>query len=161
MHLVKWFRKNMTKLMAIFVIVIMVAFIMPSVLQQLSKPVFEASEKPMWYFYGDKKITPKDIGQATNELSALKMLYIDDFLINQPDLRFKLLGQLLFPQAISGAQLSSDIKRIIIQNQYRISLERVDEFFAQAAGRAELFWILLKAEAKDAGCDIQTESAGK
>jgi hypothetical protein len=160
MHLVKWFRKNMTKLMAIFVILIMVAFIMPSVLQQLARPRSGGADKPMWYFYGDKKITPNDIRQATSELSAMKMLYVDDFLLGQPDLRFKLLGQLIFPQATSGAVLSSDIKRIIIQNQYRINPERIDEFFAQATGRAELFWILLKAEAKNAGCAVVAERAG-
>jgi hypothetical protein len=48
MHLVKWFRKNMTKLMAVFVILIMIAFIMPSVLSQLAKPRLGGPGKAMW-----------------------------------------------------------------------------------------------------------------
>ena len=160
MHLVKWFRKNMTKLMAIFVIVIMMAFIMPSVLQQLAKPRFEGPNKALWYFYGDKEINPNDIRQAANELSAMKMLYVDDFLMSQPDLRFKLLGQLLFPQTTTGAPLSDEIKRTAMRMQFRISPARIDDFFAQATGRAELFWILLKAEAKNAGCAVTTERTG-
>jgi hypothetical protein len=44
--------------------------------------------------------------------------------------------------------------------QFRISPARIDDFFAQATGRAELFWILLKAEAKNAGCAVTTERTG-
>ena len=54
MHLVKWIRRNMNKLMAIFVIVIMVAFIMPSVLQQLAKPRMRGRDNAMWLYGKDK-----------------------------------------------------------------------------------------------------------
>ena len=56
MHLVKWIRKNMTRLMAVFVILIMVAFIMPGLLQKLSRPDY--SRNPVMANYaGDEQIT--------------------------------------------------------------------------------------------------------
>lgn len=161
MHLIKWFRKNMTKLMALFVILIMIAFIMPTVLNQLAKPRSKGLQKAMWYFGNGKKISPNDIRQATDELGVLKRLYTDQFLFSQPDLRLRLLGQLIFPEAFAGAELSDEIKRNAIQNQFRINPARIDDFFEQARGRAELFWILLKAEAKNAGCTVIPKRAGE
>jgi hypothetical protein len=161
MHLVKWFRKNMTKLMAVFVILIMIAFIMPSVLNQLAKPRLSGPEKAMWYFNKDKKISTNDIRQASAELAAMRSLYIDRFLINQRDLRFALLGELIFPESAPAAVFDDGIKKIALQNQLRISPSRIDDFFEQGRGRAELFWIMLKEEAKNAGCVIPPQTAGE
>jgi len=161
MHLVKWFRKNMNKLMAIIVILIMIAFIMPSVLSQLAKPRSKGPTRAMWYFDKDKKISFNDIGQAARELAAMRSLYVDKFFITQQDLRFVLLGQLLFPESVPGAALSDEIKGIVMQSQLYISPGRIDAFFEQAGGRAELFWILLKAEAKNAGCAVSPQHAGE
>lgn len=161
MHLVKWFRKNMTKLMAIFVILIMIAFIMPSVLNQLAKPRSSGPTRAMWYFGDNKKISFNDIKQATSELAAMRSLYIDKFLIGQQDLGFRLLGELIFPESVPGAAVSDEIKNIVMQNQLRISPGRIDDFFEQSRARAELFWILLKAEAKNAGCAVPPQRAGE
>jgi len=160
MHLVKWFRKNMSKLMSVFVILIMIAFIMPSVLNQLAKPRMKGPEKAMWYFNKDKKISFNDIAAASKELIAMRSLYADKFLIMQPDLRFRLLGHLLFPEAVTGALLNDEIKSTALQSQLCISPQRIDDFFRQATGRPELFWIILKAEAKNAGCSVSPEHAG-
>jgi hypothetical protein len=161
MHLVKWIRKNMTMLMAIFVIFIMIAFIMPSVLNQLSKPRLSGPEKAMWYFNKDKKISLNDIRYAQTELAAMRSLYIDTFLINQRDLRFSLLGELIFPESSSAASLSDEMKKTAAQNQFYISPSRINEFFEQSRGRAELFWIMLKEEAKDAGFSMSPKTAGE
>ena len=161
MHLVKWIRKNMTKLMAVFVILIMIAFIMPSVLNQLAKPRSSGPTKAMWYFNKDKEISFNDIRQASTDLAAMRSLYIDKFLINQQDLRFALLGELIFPESVPAAAFSDEMKRIAIQNQLRISPSRIDDFFEQSRGRAELFWIMLKEEAKNAGCAIPPQTAGE
>lgn len=160
MHLVKWFRKNMTKLMAIFVILIMIAFVMPSLLSQLARPHSSGPAKAMWYYDGDKKISFNDIARATNELGVLKSLFTDRFLLSQRDLRFVLLGQLLFPESATGSMMCDEIKRVAMQNQLRISSATIDNFFSQAKGRPELFWILLKAEAKKAGCGASAQQAG-
>ena len=160
MHLVKWFRKNMTRLMAVFVILIMIAFIMPSVLNQLAKPRLTGPTKAMWYFNKDKKISLNDIRQASSELAAMRSLYIAEFLISQQDLRLALLGELLFPESVPAAVISDEFKKIAIQNQLNISPSRIDDFFEQSHGRAELFWIMLKEEAKNTGCVIPPQIAG-
>ena len=161
MHLVKWIRKNMTKLMAVFVILIMIAFIMPSVLNQLAKPRLSGPTKAMWYFSKDKKISFDDVRQASSELAAMRSLYIDKFLISQPDLRFSLLGELIFPESVPAAMLSDEMKKIALQNQLPISPSRIDDFFEQGRSRAELFWIILKEEAKNAGCAVSPQTAGE
>ena len=83
MHLVKWIRKNMSKLMAVFVILIMVAFIMPQVLNQLAKPRSRGPEKAMWLYDTDSQISYNAVRQATGELAVLKGLFIDNFLLGQ------------------------------------------------------------------------------
>ncbi len=145
--------------MAVFVILIMIAFIMPTLLNQLAKPRSKGPQQAMWYFQKDSKISLNDISQATRELTAMRHLYIDKFLLSQQDFRFILLGQLIFPEAAQGAGLSDEIKSIAMRSQLCISPQRIDDFFEQTGGRAELFWTLLKAEAKNAGCAISPQHA--
>ena len=161
MHLVKWFRKNMTKLMAIFVILIMFAFIMPTLLNQLAKPRSSGPGRAMWNYDKDGKISFNDIRRATSELAVLRSLYIDRFLFGQRDLKYILLGELLFPESFQGAGMSDEMKGIAMQNQLKISPSRIDDFFEQSRGRAELFWILLREESKKAGCTASPKQAGE
>jgi hypothetical protein len=158
MNLVKLIRKNMTKLMAAFVILIMIAFIMPGLLRQLSAP--RSRRNPvMAHYANDGQITSRDIVLAGEELTILRGLYADQFLMRQNDLRIILLGQLLFPESAQTAMISDNIKMMAVRNQLHISPAEVDKFFAQARGRSEIFWLLLKAEAKTFGCGISIESA--
>ncbi|MGA2915676.1 MAG: hypothetical protein ABSE89_06590 [Sedimentisphaerales bacterium] len=161
MHPIKWIRQNQTKLMAVFVILIMIAFIMPTLLSQLAKPRSKGPTKAMWYYDTDKGISFNDIKKASDELKALRELYIDRFFISQRDLRYLLVGHLLFPESVQGAVISDELKVIVAQNQLYISPSRIDNFFEQARERPELFWILLKAEAKNAGCAISPQRAGE
>lgn len=147
--------------MAIFVILIMIAFIMPTVLNQLAKPRSKGPMKAMWHFSAGRKINFNDVGQASRELAAMRSLYVDKFLISQQDLRFRLLGLLIFPESVPAAMMSDELKMTVVQNQLLISSARIDDFFAQTRGRAELFWVLLKAEAEDAGCAVSPQRAGE
>ncbi|MGB8227023.1 MAG: hypothetical protein WCE45_09220 [Sedimentisphaerales bacterium] len=161
MHPIKWIRQNQTKLMAVFVILIMIAFVMPTLLSQLAKPHLKGPERAMWLFDKDKKINLNDIRAASSELAAMRMLYIDKFLVSQQDLRFVLLGHLIFPEAVPPAALNDEIKNIVAQNRLRVSSARINDLFEQTRGRAELFWILLKAEAKNAGFTVPPQRAGE
>ncbi|MCD4830483.1 MAG: hypothetical protein K8R02_01595 [Anaerohalosphaeraceae bacterium] len=160
MHLVKWIRKNMTKLMAIFVILIMVAFVVPQLLTQLSRPKFNSPSTAYWLYADDKKITLNDIKAATVELSVLSGLYTDKIFFSQNDLRMVLLGHMLFGQSVPGAVVSDQIKRMKSEAQLQVSNRKIDKFFEQSAGKSELLWILLRAEAKRSGCAVSTETAG-
>ena len=160
MNLVKWIRRNMTKLMAVFVILIMVAFIMPGLLQKLSRPDFRRNPVMANYASGGQ-ITSKDIATASEELSILRGLYTDQFLLRQNDFKSILLGQLLFPEFAQAAAVSDNLKMTTMRNRLNISPARIDEFFAQARGRSEIFWLLLKAEAKSFCCGVSIESTGR
>ena len=160
MNLVKWIRKNMTKLMAVFVILIMIAFIMPGLLQKLSRPDFRRN--PVMANYADGgRITSKDIASASEELSILRGLYADQFLLRQNDFKSILLGQLLFPESAQAAAVSDNLKMTTMRNRLNISPARIDDFFAQARGRSEIFWLLLKAEVESFGCGVSIESTGR
>ncbi|HBG28380.1 MAG: hypothetical protein A2Y10_11220 [Planctomycetes bacterium GWF2_41_51] len=160
MHLVKWIRKNMGKLMAIFVIVIMIAFIMPSLLDQLSRPSMRGPNAAMWTYNGDKEITLEDIQQASAELKILSSLMADRLLLAQQDIRSILLSQLLFPESERAAMISDELKNIVMQNRLLISPLKIDEFFRQSRGRSELFYLLLKNEAANAGVVVAPKTAG-
>ena len=151
----------MSKLMAVFVILIMVAFIMPQVLNQLARPHSRGPEKAIWLYDTDSKISVNDLRQATSELAVLRGLYIDKFLLSQRDFKYILLGELLFPESVQGSLMSDEIKKVAMQNQFRVSQSRIDDFFSQSRGRSELFWILLKAEAEKAGCATSPKQAGE
>ena len=161
MHPIKWIRQNQTKLMAVFVILIMIAFIMPTLLSQLAKPRSGGPTKAMWYYGNGKSINFNDIKQAENELTAMRNLYVDRFFVSQRDLSFLLVGHLLFPETAQGAMVSDGIKGIVAQNQLHINSVRIDNFFEQARARPQLFWILLRAEAKNAGCAVSPQRAGE
>jgi len=150
----------MGKLMAIFVIVIMIAFIMPSVLDQLARPRSTGQNSSMWTYNGDKEITFQDIQQAANELKILNALMADRLLLAQQDIRSILLGQLLFPETERAAMISDELKNIAMQNRMLISPLKIDEFFRQSRGRSELFYYLLKNEALESGVIVSPRTAG-
>lgn len=147
--------------MAIIVILIMIAFIMPSLLSQLAKPRIKGPEKAMWYFNNGREISYNDIGQAAKELSALRMLSADKFLLSQQDLRMVLLGQLIFPESIPAGTLDDELKSLVVRSRLRISPQQIDNFFVRTGESPELFWILLKAEAKEAGFVSSEQRAGE
>ena len=52
------------------------------------------------------------------------------------------------------------IKMTAVRNRFNISPAEVDKFFAQGRGRSEIFWLLLKAEAKTFGCGVSKKWNG-
>ncbi|MEN6384684.1 MAG: hypothetical protein ABFD79_05760 [Phycisphaerales bacterium] len=161
MHLVKWIRKNMGKLMAVFVIVIMIAFIMPSLLSQLSRPRSTGLKAAMYTYDDGKKITAQDLQQASAELQVLRQLMVDRLLPQLQDIRSILIGQLIFPESENAALVSDELKNAAMQSGLRINPTTIDDFFKQSRGRAELFFILLRSQAEKAGIVITTQTAAE
>ncbi len=160
MNLVRWFRKNNKKVLAVVVIFIMIAFIMPTFLQQLSRPGARGSQVTA-YTGKEDSITTKDIALADQDLNILKMMRADTFLLISRDLRAQLLGQLLFPEPTMAAILNTQYKQLAVMHQLRVSPKQIDDFFAKARGQKELYWFLLKREAAQAGCAFSNEQAGR
>ena len=74
MSLVRWFRKNKTKIMAIVVIVILFGFIGGSTLLQQLNRKRTGLHKTIAYFGDNRKITNYDLILARQELGILRML---------------------------------------------------------------------------------------
>ncbi|MCK5565794.1 MAG: hypothetical protein KAJ07_11155, partial [Planctomycetes bacterium] len=108
-------------------------------------------------YYDNEKITSNDIMQAQKKLNILADLGAPTILNNA--FGSPTLTHILFPKAVSSVQLSDSLKQAVMQGQLNCSLEDIDEFFKQSSGRSELFWILLDAEAKKAGCAVSNEQA--
>jgi len=159
MNLVKWFRKNRTKVMAIVVIVLMIAFIGGSALDYLLSPRQTLGHKAVAYFGDNKKITSYDLALARQELEILMLLRADDLLRSQ-DLTGVLLAELLFSENRAQAQLFNRIKQIIRANQYRISDKQITDIYRRS-WPSNVYWLLLKNEAQLAGIRITNDDAGQ
>ncbi|HUU17349.1 MAG TPA: hypothetical protein VMW72_09380 [Sedimentisphaerales bacterium] len=159
MNLVRWFRKNNTKVMAVVVIVIMFGFIGGgTLLQQLSRRA-TGLHKTIAYFGDNKKITNNDLYLARRELDILRSLAADVLLRNQ-DLRGILLGELLFAEQQTSPALINHIRQTIRTNRYRISDKQINDMYRRSVP-SNIYWLLLKNEAQLAGIRVPNEQAGE
>jgi len=165
MSLVKWFRKNNTKVMAVVVIVIMFGFVAGPALRWLGRGT-SAQQKTVAYFANNKKITNYDLALARRELDILKMLRADIILksIGAPlsrmiDLRALLLGELLFAERRASPAVITQLKQIIRANEYRISDKQINDIYRRSMG-SEIYWLLLKNEARLAGIRESNKTSG-
>jgi len=167
MHLVKWIRKNERKLMAFVVIFIMLSFVGGTALMQILERMGTGGNKAFARFGSQGRLTPKMISQSRAELTVLKVLRADIFCrfkttrYGAPDFRSRLLGQILFPDTQSASDVNNELKQAMAQGQLKIDVSQIDNFFRQAGSNSELFWILLKAEAEEAGCAVSTPKASE
>ena len=171
MNLVKWFRKNKTKVMAVMVIVILFGFIGGGTfLQYLSRRATGLHEI-VAYFGDNKKITNYDRVLAREELKILELVGAGDLLINigvqlfsnTPDFRAFLLGELLFSERSARGRspgLVNYIKRTIRANEYRISQSQISDIYRRSMP-GEIYWYCLKNEAQLAGVRISNEDTRK
>ena len=167
MNLVKWFRKNKTKVMAIVVVIIMFGFIGGSALiQQLSR-IGTGRHNTVAYFADNRKITEKDRDVAMRELVILRGLEIDELLrnigvplSNVQDLQALLLGELLFSERRTSPALTRRIKQMIRVNGYRISDKQINDIYRRTVP-GDIYWYCLKNEARLAGVRISNEDSGK
>lgn len=162
MSLVKWFRKNLKKLMAIVVVLLMFAFLMPDFLRQLQQGGGRLAE-PVAFFGQNGRITARDLAfAASSELNILRASGAEDFLRSQQDLRAYLLAELLFSEPAQAARFSRQLKENLSASRLRISAAQIDSFFEQCTRRGptvELCWLLLKAETAQAGVVVPAEEA--
>jgi len=159
MNLVKWFRKNKMKVMAVVVVVLMIAFIGGSALDYLLSQRATLGHQAVAYFGDNKKITENDLKLAYAELEILTFLRADDLLRSQ-DLTGVLLAELLFSEGRAQAQLFNRIKQIIRANQYRISDKQISDIYRRS-WPSNVYWLLLKNEAQLAGIRITNDEAGR
>ncbi len=159
MGLVRWFRKNNKKVMAIVVIVIMFGFIGGgTLLQQLSQRSLGLG-KTLAYYGDNRKITGEDLSYARRELDILRALRADALLRSQ-DLRGILLGELLFTEQRTNPVLLNHIKQTIRNYRLQISDKQINNIYRRSVPTS-IYWMLLKHEAKSAGIMLTNEQAGE
>ncbi len=158
MHLIKWFRKNRTKLIAVVVIVIMTGFIGGSYITQCSQRRAIGIHKAVARLKDGAKVTRADLARAGRELGILKSLRAPMFLSSQ-NISSIILGELLFAEG-GSRQYSAQIKRFVKSNQYRISDKQVNDIYRRAF-RPEIYWFLLTEEARRMGIYVDDQRAGK
>ncbi|MFB0525119.1 MAG: hypothetical protein ACETVZ_06225, partial [Phycisphaerae bacterium] len=158
MNLVKWFRKNKTKSLAIVTIVLMIAFIGGSALTNLLTSRRALGRQAVAYFGDNKKITSYHLALARQELEILRLLRTDDVLRSQ-DLRGILLAELLFSEGRASMALINRIKQIIRANQYRISDKQITDIYRRSLP-SNVYWYCLEKEAQLAGIRIANDEAG-
>jgi hypothetical protein len=167
MNPMKWMRKNKPKIMAIVVVLIMVAFTVPTLISQWQRPGIKG-DKPIAHYY-DKNgaISNDDLRNAQSELNLLKSIGAEMFLQSRPslmqtaDIPSLALAQILFSESRMAPLVSEEIKRIARQQQLRLTDGNIDDFFrAQSVEKPEILWLLLTAEAKEAGFVVSNQEAG-
>ncbi|MBE0536437.1 MAG: hypothetical protein IH624_12280 [Phycisphaerae bacterium] len=165
MNLVKWMRKNNRQLMAVVVVLIMIAFVGGYGLQELLTHMGGGPGGIAGHYMQDERVTGADIVTANTELKVLRSLFAAEWLRNKqtifqsPDFKARLLGQLLFPDAQAAAMTSVEMYQAMAQGQLDVTGRQIDAFFDQARGRSEIYWILLRAEARRAGCTVSRSQA--
>jgi len=167
MNLMKWFRKNNKKIMAVVVVVLMIGFVGGSALQYLFRGRGTGLHKTVAYFADSKEITNYDLALAHRELGILRMINANVMLRNiwgpifrTKDFKALLLGELLFSGQTASATLSGHIKRLIARNEYSISAKQINDNYRRSMP-SNIYWLLLKTEAELAGISVPNESAGR
>ena len=165
MSLVRWLRKNNTKVMAVVVIVLMFVFVGGSALQRLLSGGRSELHKTVAYFADDRKVTNYDLIMARQELEIVRMLQADTLLrgstepvFGQLDVRALLLGELLFSERTASPTLVANLRQIIRRNEYRISDKQINDIYRRSMP-PEMYWFLLSKEAERAGIRISNQEA--
>jgi len=166
MSLVRWFRKNNTKVMAVVVIILMVAFVGGSSLSYLLQPKGYAS-RTIATITGGSKIKGYDLQVARRDLEILRMLKADIILSqmiripmsnNTPDLHAFFLGELLFSEQKASPVMVNFIKNTIQTNLYDISEKQINDMYKRSLPGSEVYWHCLKSEAQLSGFRVPKEN---
>ena len=157
MHLVKWLRKNNKKLMAVVVVIIMVGFLAGPLLNKLSRRG-SGGNRTIAYYDDNKKITMKDRSQAVQQLDILKALGANILFSNVQDFRVLLMGQVLFAETRPDHQTARLIDQLVQNNRLKVSKVQVSAIY-QKSHPADIYWLLLRNEAEQAGISIPVANA--
>ncbi len=164
MNLVKWLRKNNTKIMAVVVIVLMIGFIGGSSLTYLLGGRGVANNVEA-YYGNNIRITRYDLLAAQQEMEILKQVQAPNFLkalsdrvTQSPDFHSLVLGELLFNEERPSAEVITYLQQAAGRFQYRISNEEINDLYSRTVP-GYYFWYLLNKEAENAGFMVKNDEA--
>lgn len=157
MSLMKWFRKNNRKIMAIAVVGLMVVFIGGTALRVSCGYSGPRAGKAFALYGQNKKLTLADNARASNELALLRNIRADYWLRSR-DVHGLLLAELIFTEDRLSPQMMTQLRQLIRNNQLRISEQQLAGI-SKKTQRDEIYWMLLKNEAANAGVAISDQAA--
>ncbi|HIJ52743.1 MAG TPA: hypothetical protein HPP66_06270 [Planctomycetes bacterium] len=167
MNLVKWFRKNNKKVMAVVVIVILFGFIGGGTFLQYLSRRATGLHSVVAHFADNREVTRYDLTMAQEQLRILRMADADALLRNigvplfkTADLHPLLLGELLLSEQRTSPTFVNQIQQMIRTNDYRISESQINDIYRRSMP-GEIYWYCLTNEAKFAGVRISNENTGK
>jgi len=157
MSLMKWFRKNNKKIMAIVVILLLIGFLGGSYFSRLANRRSGVKQSVATFFDG-REITNYDIMMARQELEILKMLRMDVMLKSSiENLHYFLLGELLFPERSLSPILLNRLKQVIRAQGLEITDQQLSDIYEIGISR-DVLWLLLTEEAKQAGITLPDDT---
>ncbi len=155
MSLMKWFRKNNRKIIAIAVVGLMIVFIGGSALRTTCSYAGPRAGKAVALFGKNNKITLADINRANSELAILRQMRAD-FLLRLRDVHGIFLAELLFSEGRTSPMSIASLRQMIRNNQLRISDEQILNM-SKKTETDTIYWHLLKKEAEAAGIAFTNE----
>lgn len=167
MNLVKWFRRNRTKVMAIVVIILMIGFIAGFSINNFRQSMRRSGSRTVATIAGKIKVTENDLIHADNELKLLKNLRADVLLsqmmqipmLKTPDFQGYFLGDLLFTEQKNSAEIVNLIKNTIYRNLYDISEKQLNDMYRRSIPGNAIYWYCLKKEAQMCGIRVSNDDA--
>lgn len=168
MSLVKSMRKNKSKLMVFLLIFIMVTFVIGASLQPIINQInaWFSSGKNVAVYGKNVDVTEADLQQARTELQILQEMMAPDYLNRSDQQRNRntkdvFLSLLLFPDSrmVTSEYFRLKYEMAMQQNALQASQEQIDAFFNQIEGRNDVYWMLLKTEARNAGIAVSDDLA--
>jgi len=168
MNLVKWFRKNNKKVMAVVVIVILFGFIGGGTFLQYLSRRAAGLQRIVAYFADNREVTKYDLAMAQEQLRILQMAGADALLrnigvplfSNTANLHSLLLGELLLSEQRTSPAFVNQIQQMIRTNDYRISESQINDIYRRSMP-SEIYWYCLTNEAKFAGVRVSNENTGQ
>ncbi|MHC4122196.1 MAG: hypothetical protein ACYSSI_01375 [Planctomycetota bacterium] len=162
---IKWLRKNKNKIMVVVIFIAIVGFVLGTSLQQLSKR--SNLGEVVAYFGDNEEITREDLILARQELEILQKLGAGSMLknIGLPtfktfDMRCLMLSELLFSGNKVQLPMLNAIRQSARIREYRIRDKQISDIYKQEQLK-DIYWLLLKEEAQQAGIKIPEEATGK
>ncbi len=162
MQLMKWFRKNNQKLMAIVVIVLMIAFVGGTALTRSCESIGQSRNRTVAALSQNQKIKLSDLDTAQSELAILQELKADLLLRSLPvpilrtnSLHGIVLGEILFPEKQTAPLAAPYLKQAKMYG-FAISDKQIYDIYKRSEP-AYVYWLLLKKEAEAAGIRISND----
>ncbi len=162
MQLMKWFRKNNQKLMAIVVVVLMIGFVGGTALTRSCESIGQNRDRTVAAFSQNQKIKLSDLDTAQSELAILQELKADLLLRSLPvpilqtnSLHGIVLGEILFSEKQTAPLAASYLKQAKMYG-FTISDKQIYDIYKRSEP-AYIYWLLLEKEAQQAGIRISND----